>query len=277
MDALSRLLGATGATPHWGNLGAWRMDNGQLSAQQPYNEAAQRLAQLHASALDLAAGARLLELGSGSGASLRLWATYGVREVISMDKSATLLPADISDLNGFTHRAIHTSFDEPWPDLPLVDAVVSVDALYHARQLSEVLLKIAEQLTPQGRWAVTTLQLNADLSRRAQTILRTQLRACGIAWNGVWQASFAPADTTQQIGIFQQAGLRVSRVDDLSESVLMGFATAIEYREKQLSRIDRLHPAWWKLSLTARLCRSLVASGKVRYVLIVGDKSSVDS
>jgi cyclopropane fatty-acyl-phospholipid synthase-like methyltransferase len=277
MDALSRLLGASGPAPHWGNLGAWRGTKSHAAVQQPYNEAANRLAQLHASALDLTAADRLLELGSGSGASIRLWATYGVRDVISIDKAAITLPTDIVRFDTFKHRAIRSSFDEPWPDLPLVDAVVSVDALYHARVLSEILHKIAKQLRPMGRWAITTLQLSPDLSYVAQATLAVQLRACGIAWAGVWHASFAAEGSTQQTDIFQQAGLRLNRADDLTETVLVGYAHALEQRAKKLTLLKSLHPAWWKLTLTARLCRTLVASGKVRYVLIAGDKPSAES
>ena len=270
MDAQTRLLGATGSAPHWGNLGAWIKEDNQLNPDQPYNEAANRLALLHAAAVGLNGCDSLLELGAGAGASLRLWASHGVRNIITIDQAVTTLPVELNGL-GVNHRGIQADFDAPWSELPLVNVIIAVDALYHARSLSSSLSNIAAQLTPQGRWALSTLQVNTDLTRSQKAQLKTQLRACGIAWSGVWHQSFSSVEPSS---IFENAGLAVQRIDDLTESVLVGFALAIAHRKKGLSLSDKLHPAWWKLSLTARLCRSLVASGKVRYVLISGEKAA---
>lgn len=275
MDMQSRLLGATGPAPHWANLGAWISADGLLQPSQPYNDAANRLAQLHATAVGLNERDSLLELGAGTGASLRLWANYGVRNIITIDQAVTELPAELEKL-GVNHHGMQANFDAPWPALPLVGAVIAVDALYHARSLDSSLSNIAAQLAPQGRWALSTLQIDAELSRSQKTQLKAQLLACGIAWSGVWHQSFASIDslTTELPSIFANAGLAVQRIDDLTESVFAGFALAIKHRKKHLSLSDKLHPAWWKLSLTARLCRSLVASGKLRYVLISGEKAT---
>lgn len=143
-----------------------------------------------------------------------------------------------------------------------VDAVIAVDALYHARDFAAVLQRIGQHLTPSGRWAMTTLEINPALSGTEKRALALQLRACRIAWAGVWHGS---------TDIFHAAGLQISGVEDLSEAVLSGFAEAIGHRAKAVRWIDTCHPAWVKLSLTARLCRHLVNSGKVRYVLISGN------
>lgn len=270
MNAQSRLLGAAGPAPHWGNLGAWISEDNQLSSDQPYNEAANRLALLHAAAVGINERDSLLELGAGAGASLRLWASQGVRNIITIDQALTTLPAEFKGL-GVNHRGIQADFDAPWSELPLVDVIIAVDALYHARSFGSSLGNIAAQLTPQGRWALSTLHINTELTRSQKAQLKTQLLACGIAWYGVWHQSFSSVEPPS---IFENAGLAIQRIDDLTESVLAGFALAIAHRKQSLSLSDQLHPAWWKLSLTARLCRSLVASGKVRYVLISGEKSA---
>ena len=270
MDTQSRILGAAGPTPHWANLGAWISEDGQLSPDQSYNEAANRLALLHAAAVGLNERDNLLELGAGAGASLRLWASHGVRNVITIDQAVTTFPTELQAL-GVNHRGIQADFDAPWSELPLVDVIIAIDALYHARSLSSSLSNIAAQLTPQGRWALTTLQIDADLTRSQEVQLKAQLLACGIAWSGVWHQSFA---SVEQTSTFEYAGLAIQRTDDLTESVLAGFTLAIAHRKQSLLLSDKLHPAWWKLSLTARLCRSLFASGKVRYVLISGEKSA---
>lgn len=284
MDAQSRLLGAHGEAPHWGNLGAWRLN----AVDESYNEAACRLAQWHAEAIALCDSDRLLELGAGSGASLRLWARYGVREVITLDRGQTRLPAELAGKQGqrisspneplpieqeqlFHHRGICTGFDDVWPALTPVDAVICVDALYHARALVDVLSKIAQQLTAQGRWAITLIHIDSRLTRAEQFRLRAQLHACGMAWTGLWHSASIHTDCS----LFQQAGLSVQRVDDLTHAVLSGFADAIAHRRRQLTPSQRCQPTWWKLSLTARLCRSLVASGTVRYVLVAGTKHPV--
>ena len=270
MDAQSRLLGAAGPAPHWGNLGAWISEDNQLSPIQPYNEAASRLALLHAAAVGLNEHDNLLELGAGTGASLRLWASHGVRNIITIDQALTTLPVELRKL-GVSHQSIQADFDAPWSSLPLVDVIIAVDALYHVRSLDSSLRNIATQLTPQGRWAISTLQVNTDLTRSQKAQIKTQLIACGIAWSGVCHQSFSNLEPPS---IFKQVGLNVQRIDDLTKSVLAGFALAIAHRELGLSPSNKLHPAWWKLSLTARLCRSLVASDKVRYVLISGEKAA---
>lgn len=268
MDTQSRILGAADPAPHWANLGAWISEDGQLSSDQPYNEAANRLALLHAAAVDLNERDNLLELGAGAGASLRLWANHGVRNIITIDQAVTTLPAELQGL-GVNHRGIQADFDAPWSKLPLVDVIIAIDALYHARSLSSSLSNIAAQLTPQGRWALTTLQIDADLTRSQEVQLKAQLLACGIAWSGVWHQSFSNVEPSN---LFENSGLAIHCINDLTESVLVGFAFAIRQRKQDLPLSDKLHPAWWKLSLTARLCRSLVASGKLRYVLISGEK-----
>ncbi|REH40457.1 methyltransferase family protein [Paraperlucidibaca baekdonensis] len=255
MDTQSRLLGAQGPGPYWGNLGDWRasFDTPQLDVTQAYAEAARRLAYQHARAIDLAAPDQLLELGAGQGASLALWAELGIDSVITMDRQRARHAGS---------RHIACAFDAPWPALPLVDAVIAVDALYHARDFAAVLQRIGQHLMPSGRWAMTTLEINPALSGTEKRALALQLRACRIAWAGVWHGS---------TDIFHAAGLQISGVEDLSEAVLSGFAEAIGHRAKAVRWIDTCHPAWVKLSLTARLCRHLVNSGKVRYVLISGN------
>ena len=158
MDTQSRLLGAVGPAPHWSNLGAWISEDNQLSSDQPYNEAANRLALLHAAAVGINERNSLLELGAGAGASLRLWASHGVRNIITIDQALTTLPAEFKGL-GVNHRGIQADFDAPWSELPLVDVIIAVDALYHARSFGSSLGNIAAQLTPQGRWALSTLHI----------------------------------------------------------------------------------------------------------------------
>ena len=262
MDAQSRLLGAR--WPYWGNLGYWH------SPSQAYDDAARTLAELHAKAIGLCQHDRLLELGSGNGASAHLWASYGVRELISLDR---IRPQHLSGLPaGVRHQVLMASFEDPWLLAAPFDAIICVDALYHARCLDAVLAKIAAALHAQGRWALTTLHIEPHLSAVERVTIGTQLRLCGIAWPALWQAPWPATRDEISDGSFAQAGLVLSRAEDISAAVLMGFAEAIAHRGSRLSWRQRAHPAWWKLEMTARLCRSLIISGKVRYVLLSGIK-----
>lgn len=276
-DIATVLLGAT-TQPPWSNLGCWPADaapgnrsdgsDADNSGDSEYDRACRRLALRHAEAVSLHADDRLLDLGCGPGASLRLWQeAFGVRHMTALERR----PACVTALRELSlpglERVHQADFDRlPLPgDLPAAgaDVAICVDAAYHARSLRDFTAFAAAAVRPGGRLAFTTLAATPAWHAAAagQRLLTRQL----LALAGIPAASLTDHQGIEEVlraTGWAPAGMREQ------DDVLAGFADFAGRRGALLPWRQRLRPGWRKIALTAGLCRRLQREGLVSYVLV---------
>lgn len=250
----------------WTNLGDW-------AEGDDFRAACARLARRHAETVSLQPSHRVLDLACGRGASLALWWQLGVRELTGLDADAEALRSAREGLaghglvtDGAAGVTLLSGRYDQWPPVPGLlpaahDAVVCIDAAYHASSADAFLRTVAHVLAPDGRAAWSTLVLRSEPGWR----LRLLLRAAGIPSASLctladWQAR---AD---------RHGLLLEPVAALDAEVLDGFSTfarsAVTATPAQAATQGWSHVPRWKLALTGRLCRSLTASGEIGYMLM---------
>jgi ubiquinone/menaquinone biosynthesis C-methylase UbiE len=100
--------------------------------------------------LDLA-GARVLELGCGTGKNSAWLATHAV-ELVALDFSAGMLAVARRRVQSPTARFVEHDITRPWPvESSTMDAVVGNLVLEHIRDLASVYAEVARVLKPGGR------------------------------------------------------------------------------------------------------------------------------
>ena len=250
------LLAGHDGDGRWNNLGYWRHANN-------YSDACAALARLHGRVAGLSENHSVLELACGYGAGLDLWRQeFAVGSVLGLEYRQHCVEV-INDA-----RVIHGRFDMPFPESlgrGFVDAVVCVDAAYHARSLTAFLSNIFPVLKANGRLVFSTLvRSEGNTSFWSRQRNRMLLRLASMP-----DASVLPINTLQET--LNQQGFDAS-FEDVSEDVFSGFSQWVRYREQQLLPDQRRSPAWLKIRFTARWCEALAADRSLRYMMVSATK-----
>ena len=209
----------------------------------------------------------MLELACGFGAGIDLWREhFGVSHVRALElrhacvaELQNKLPAQ-HDIEVYQGR-----FDSPLP-VPLrgqrFDAVLCVDAAYHARSLEAFLATATGALAEAGRMVFSTLVWGNDSPpawRRA--LVRPLLRAAGIP-----RGSLVSED---RLGAaLLRHDLHELKVERLTGDVLPGFHRWVTHRHAQLPQGLRWSAAWLKIRGAAALCAYLHRHRLLDYVLV---------
>ncbi|MDF2446488.1 MAG: hypothetical protein K0S46_1724 [Moraxellaceae bacterium] len=252
-----------------GNDGRIAAREGVRNAATDYDAACRALARRVGTAAALTPEDRVLDLACGHGASLALWPeAFGVRRIAGLeyqsrnvDKIRAHAPAGLEAL-------VHGRFDVlPAPaELPphAFDAVVCVDAAYHAASLTAFVEFAAAMLQPRGRLAFTTLIASRPLVPGAGATL-TALRL-GAARAGIPAASLPPEGTLYSV--LSEQGFGDITLQTLDTEVLQGFSQFVPRRRRELSWRQKASAGWLKIEATGWLCRQLIGSGALHYVLV---------
>lgn len=261
-------LAGSGEPCAWNNLGYWGDDI--ASGNNPYAEACERLLACHLEPLGpLSPDLPVLEVGCGYGASLPQWYAAGARHWRGLERRSSCLEYLSahrgSSPRGLTVDARQGRFDQPLPsDWAPADcqAVVCVDAAYHARSFADFVAALSPALLPGGKLVITTLVRNSD-----QPLSRSLRAALALA--GVPQASVPGPKAYQQVLVTH--GLRLEQMSCLNDAVLGGFPRWVAHR-RQYSRGTSPAASLFDMSkilATAQLCQRLYRDPQVSYSLMV--------
>ena len=247
----------------WNNLGNWANEN-------DYGMACQALSRLHGQAAQLRAGQHVLELACGYGAAFELWQNeFNVNKIsaleyrpqcvahIKQESLAQLVQISEGRFYPLPKQLTHVGYD----------AVVCVDAAYHAQSLAQFLGVIASVLKTEGRFAFSTLMLADDYANYQLTqrvFVQGVLRLANINKANVLSHA-------QIMQLAHQQHLLDIQIVPLN-SVFAGFAQWVEQRGTQLPQSLKLSKDWQKIYLTARWCNWLVNHPLLSYVLVSGKK-----
>lgn len=253
----------------WSNLGDWR-------DTADYAQAAAALARCVGAAAQLQPGDSVLELACGQGASLALWQReFAVAGVDAIEWQRACVDA-LNSAGGAARRGDARVHRGRFDRLPLppglqpasYNAVLCVDAAYHADSAAAFLAVAARALETRGRLAFTTL---ASPSSRHAAPWRTALARLALAAAGVPEGSLL--SVPQWRTALAQQGLQIELSQTLDARVLAGFADFVERRQHRLPWRARFTAGWLKIRLTAVLCRWLHRHALAHYVLIVARRS----
>jgi SAM-dependent methyltransferase len=249
------LLGDAPAPLAWANLGDW-------STATHYTDACRDLAVRVGRAAVLQGDDRVLDLACGHGASLALWpAAFGVRRVCGLEFQSRCVERIRAQAPAVLERIVPDRFDTlPSPFAgQAFDAVVCVDAAYHARSLADFAAFAAQHLRAQGRFAFTTLL--APEHRPPSSLLRFVLARAGIPAASTLSATALHAALAAQ-------GFRDIQLQPLDAEVLQGFAAFVPRRRRELSWRQRASAGWLKIEATALLCHAAQSRGALHYALV---------
>lgn len=267
------LLDEQMSAPAWTNLGCWRRLDGTPITH--YREAAEQLAtRLGMLAITVPAQC-VVDLGCGFGASLRLWSErFFCTQVIGMELQAACLDSwQIRPGDGITlHQGRFDQLPLPEPIRTQLsatgcDAVLCVDAAYHAESLRAFVAVAQKLLGSQGRLAFSTV-LKPD---RLSVISRWQHRLIA-RLTGIPSASFVSAKELEHT--LTQLGFEAIRIDVLDEAVLQGFSRFVARRRKALTSSQKRTVAWLKIASTAALCQHWFRCQQAHYVLVSAQRSN---
>ena len=250
------LLAGPDGDCRWNNLGYWKN-------AQSYTEACRALAELHGVAAGLTASHRLLELACGYGAGFDVWRDrFRVSQISALEYRSDCVRHIRSTEQAGIDAVLTGRFDAPLNALfpgALFDAVICVDAAYHARSLAAFLAAAESVLAKQGVLVFSTLAL---VSAESAGFLGKAMRR----FAGISPASLLTETDLRQTVAAQ--GLAVTAVDDIGNAVFAGFADWVAGRSRSLSWSEKCSVAWLKIAITARWCRRLAADRSLRYVLV---------
>ncbi len=262
----SHLLGQPQHGLGWSNLGYWHNTN-------DYVVACKQLAERIGLAAQLKPDDRVLELACGQGASLHYWhSRFQVQQLYALELQQTLVQYIKHVKPAALQLITQGRFDQlPLPELleqqiqqKGFDALLCVDAAYHASSLYDFARVAQHCLRPDGRLALSTLTLDAQwlqASRWQQHMYRQLLNAADVPMASVC----TPEQIQQQLGSLGFVNIQVQHLDS---EVLEGFANFVSQRSASLSLKEKLQPAWLKIAMTARLCGFLKQQGLVHYSVI---------
>lgn len=231
-----------------------------------YAQAAEALAARVGETAQLTEHTHLLELACGQGASLWLWQRkFNVTQIsaIEIQKASVQL---LRQRSSAAWTIAHGRFDT----LPLpasiepgsYDAVVCVDAAYHACSLSAFLQVARTAMVEGGRLSFTTLAVNPAYGELPKLLSLLLTKA------DIPNASLQTPHEIEDSMI--NAGFNGVKIELLDDKVFAGFAQHIRDRAGQLTWRQKMSPAWFKIKATALLCSSLVETPRLHYVLISG-------
>lgn len=266
------LLDDAMTAPAWTNLGCWQLPDGAPITN--YVEAAEQLAKRVGAAAISAPGQCVADLGCGHGASLLLWPQqFAAAKVIGMElQSACVASWQVHTSEGLSmHQG---RFDQlPLPEailsrLPPVgcDAVVCVDAAYHADSLGAFAAVAQNLLRSRGRLAFTTALKPAHSSLLSQIQHRLITNLTGIP-----KASFVTASELEHT--LTRLGFEAIRMECLDAAVLQGFADFVARRSAELPGTKKRSLAWLKIAGTAALCRHWLRWQMAHYVLVSAQRT----
>lgn len=241
----------------WTNLGFWKNT-------QNYREACCQLADYLAQAVNLNSKDNLLDLGCGQGASLLHWLQHYQPKSLSavdlqakcVNKIQRLIPEINQIYMGSFLNLKQFEFKQRF------DVVLCIDAAYHSN-LNSFLDSVTPVLNSKGRLGFHYL-MKAN-SCQNMTVLQEQkyrylLKAADVVWDNV------PNEKTLRNALEQQGFVDI-QIEDLSESVLLGFSQYIQNQQDQNRGL-----ANFKIQMTAKLCQQLYQAGYVRYIQITAIK-----
>ena len=250
------LLAGPDGDGRWNNLGYWK-------SAQNYTEACRALAELHGVAAGLTASHRLLELACGYGAALGVWCGhFNVSQIAVLEYRPDCVRYIRSLRQPTVDSVLMGRFDKPLDVLfpgPSFDAVICVDAAYHASSLAAFIAAAESVLAEQGVLVFSTLVL-AD-ARPAGWLNDVLSSAAGIP-----PASLVTESSLRQTVAAQ--GLLVTVVEDISDAVFAGLADWVAGRSHHLNWRQKYSAGWFKIAATAHCCRRLAVSNTLRYVLV---------
>ena len=289
------LAGPTGDA-RWNNLGYWR-------ETADYTGACAALARLHGQVAGLKPDQCVLELACGQGASFDIWARdFAVGRISALEYRQSSVSAQSVSARSVSAYALARSplpleidvalgrFDSALPESlagQVFDAVLCVDAAYHARSLQDFARTAAGVLAPDGMLVFSTLLRPAAAeprpARSAPTCSAPACSALGMRRGlgrvlsdivlsvllktaAIPPGSILTADDLR--ATLQHNGLARIEIQDLSASVFAGFARWVEHRHRQLSWRQRWSPGWLKIRVTGRWCASIDRRRLLRYVLV---------
>jgi hypothetical protein len=119
-------------------------------------------------------------------------------------------------------------------------------------------------LQPKGRLAFTTLMAAHPLvpgAGAAAAALRL-----GAARAGIPSASLPPEGTLYSV--LSEQGFADISLQTLDAEVLQGFSEFVPRRRRELSWRQKASAGWLKIEATGWLCRHLIESGALHYVLV---------
>lgn len=266
----SHLLGQAANSLSWSNLGYWHNADGYTDS---YATACQQLAEQVGLAAQLHADDKVLELACGQGASLAYWPQrFNIRQLYALELQSSLVQHIQQQPPAALQFIAQGRFDQlPLPALlenqlrqHAFDAVLCVDAAYHASSFNSFASIARHCLCPGGRLALSTLTLDARWVNASywQKQLHMQLLKAA----DVPMASVLTVEQIQQ----QLAGLGFGsvQVQPMDDEVLTGFAGFISQRAACLSLQEKLQPEWLKIAMTWRLCRYLRQHRLVHYSVV---------
>lgn len=271
----SHLLSETQRPLAWSNLGYWENTN-------DYVIACEQLAAKVGRAANLKPGNRLLDLACGEGASIAFWRQhFGINYITALDIQTRsinniryyFIDQQRIDKSYFSLRVIQGSFDQT--ELPIgvdkhhADAIVCVDAAYHASTITAFLDFCSQALKPAGHLAFCTL-VKSEQWQQASPWQKVQHE---------WLLKLAGIPKASVVSAFElehhlaERGFEHIKISHMDNEVLAGFSAYIQHRATNLSFAQRLSPAWQKIVMTAKLCDFLYQNQLIHYSLIRAVKS----
>lgn len=253
------LLSDEAATLPWANLGDW-------TATLNYSQACRQLALRVGHAAALQPNDRVLDLACGEGASLQLWPeAFGVRQVTGLEYQSRCVERIRQHAPAGLETVLQGRFDE-LPPAPMLrmqpfDAVLCVDAAYHASSLATFSAFAAALLRAQGRLAFTTLLAARPGMREQLSPLRLAMTGAGIP------AASVLTEEELRTTLARQGFADIS-VRMLDAEVLKGFADFVSRRSAELSWHRKASAGWLKIQATAWLCRQVHHRGSLHYGMV---------
>ena len=242
----------------WTNLGYW------TETHMSYVQACQALADHLAHAVELNSADYVLDLGCGQGASLEHWKkNYQPQRIEAVELQADCVER-IQQCCVGVGRVYKQSFLEldQLKAIKPFTVILCIDAAYHY-DLTLFLQSISTVLAENGRIGFHTLILTEkwlQLTVFQQFRYRMLLKSADINLNHL----MFHKDLVQTLS--EYAFIEIN-IENLSESVLAGFADYIGQKKMKINHLDAL-----KINMTAKLCQKLYQDGLVNYVQVTAQK-----